>query len=285
MVKNDLYQGDRQTTWCPGCGNFPIRKAVVKALTEMGLMPEEVVLISGIGQAAKMPHYLRINGYNGLHGRALPPAIGARVGNSKIKIIVESGDGDTYGEGGNHFIHNIRRNPDILHLVHNNQIYGLTKGQASPTSEKEFQSVIQPHGVTSKPFRPLRVALGVGASFVARAFAGDINHLAELIKAGLNHRGYALIDILQPCVTFNKFNTYQWYRERVYKLGDGYDPTDYSHAMQKANEWGDQIPVGILYQSKMPTFLDHFPQVGEDPLIEREEQTPSNLKFLLNAFR
>ncbi len=276
----NTYQGNKETAWCPGCGNFPIRKALIKALEELGLSPDQVVMFTGIGQAAKMPHHMRINAFNGLHGRALPPAIGQRIVNHKLKTIVESGDGDTYGEGGNHLLHNLRRNPDLAHLVHNNQIYGLTKGQASPTTEAEMETVIQPNGITAKPFNPIKFAVAMEASFVARSFSGDINHLSQMIKLAINHRGYALIDILQPCVTFNKINTYQWYKKRVYKLDDNYNPNNQELALKKAEEWGDEIPIGVIYKNEQDTFRDRFPQLEQQPLVDKKLRVKRAESFL-----
>src|SRR6056297_4206639 len=172
MVDKSVYQADRETAWCPGCGNFPLRTGLAEALAEMDLEPADVAMFTGIGQAAKIPHYIKVNGFNGLHGRSIPPAIAMRVANPKMTVIVESGDGCTYGEGGNHILHNIRRNPDIIHLVHDNQIYGLTKGQASPTSEESIKTGIQVEGTTSEPFKPVQFAVGMEASFVARSFVG-----------------------------------------------------------------------------------------------------------------
>ena len=281
----ELYEGDRETAWCPGCGNFPLRTALVSALGELELSPDQVVMFTGIGQAAKMPHYIKINGFNGLHGRALPPAIGQRIGNHKLKVIVESGDGDTYGEGGNHLLHNIRRNPDLAHLVHNNQIYGLTKGQASPTTGEEITTAIQPEGVTAAPFNPIRFALAMEASFVARSFVGDREHLKEIMKAAIKHRGYALVDILQPCVSFNKVNTYQWYQKRVYKLDDEYDSSDLEKALSKSKEWGDKIPIGIFYKEEKPIFRDQFSHLSDQTLVDQELPDPSDRKELLKEFK
>ena len=276
----DIYQRNKKTAWCPGCGNFPIRKALVTALEELDLLPEEVVMFTGIGQAAKMPHHMRINAFNGLHGRALPPAIGQRIVNHKLKTIVESGDGDTYGEGGNHLLHNLRRNPDLAHLVHNNQIYGLTKGQASPTTEAEIETVIQQEGITAEVFNPIKFAVAMGASFVARSFSGDIKHLTKMIKLAINHRGYALVDILQPCVTFNKINTYQWYNKRVYKLDADYNPYDQNLALKKSEEWGDEIPLGVIYKDEKKTFRDRFSQLDEQTLVDKENAIKKANSFL-----
>ncbi len=240
----------------------------METLAELEIPAHQVVLCSGIGQAAKMPHYVRVNGFNGLHGRALPPALGIRVANPRLRVIVESGDGDTYGEGGNHFLHNIRRNPDLAHFVHNNQVYGLTKGQASPTSELGMKTGVQTQGVFVPPFNPLAVALVVGAGFVARAFAGDRPHLAEMMKAALQFPGYGLVDILQPCVSFNRINTYQWYRERVYRL-ENHDPENWDEALRLALQWGDSIPLGILYRVPRPTFEDNLPARAQGGLAFR----------------
>lgn len=271
------------TAWCPGCGNFPLRKSLSESLNELDLNPSQVVMFTGIGQAAKMPHYINLNGFNGLHGRSFPPAIGVRVGNHKMKVIVESGDGCSYGEGGNHILHNIRRNPDITHLVHDNQIYGLTKGQASPTSEEFLETAIQIKGTTSESFNPVRFAVGMGASFVARSFVGEQDHLKKMIKAAINHRGYALIDILQPCVSFNKINTYQWYKKRVYELESSYDYQDIDLAFKKSREWGEKIPIGIIYKKDKKTFRDRL-LVDDQPLVEKEFE-PKQAEKILDSYR
>ena len=216
MVTMTDYAGGT-SAWCPGCGNFGILKAVKKALVELDIEPYQVLMVSGIGQAGKLPHYTRCNVFNSLHGRTLPVAVGAKISNPKLIVIAVGGDGDGYGEGGNHFIHTMRRNHDITYLVHNNQVYGLTKGQASPTSDQGFVTKTTPEGAVT-PINPIALAIGAGAGFVARAFAGDVGYLASLIKMGIRYKGFALIDILQPCVVFNHKNTYSWYRERVYKL-------------------------------------------------------------------
>ncbi|KHK01227.1 2-oxoacid:ferredoxin oxidoreductase subunit beta [Desulfovibrio sp. TomC] len=246
--------GEFETAWCPGCGNFSIRKAVVAALTELKLPPHKVVFSSGIGQAAKAPHYIRVNVFNGLHGRSLPAATGIKLANPDLTVFAESGDGCSYGEGGNHFLAAIRRNIDLTYIVHDNLIYGLTKGQASPTTPLGQKTKTQPHGAPSQPFNPLAVAVTMGAGFVARGFAGDIEHLAGLIAAAVSHPGFALIDVLQPCVSFNKVNTYAWYKERCYRLGNDHDPADRRAALEKALEWGEKIPIGILWKSDRPPF-------------------------------
>lgn len=283
MVDKNIYQADRETAWCPGCGNFPLRTALADALAEMDLKPEEVTMYTGIGQAAKMPHYIKVNGFNGLHGRSMPPAIGMRVANPEMTVIVESGDGCSYGEGGNHILHNIRRNPDIIHLVHDNQIYGLTKGQASPTSVEELRTPVQTHGVNAEPLNPVQFAVGMKASFVARSSVGDREHLKQMIKEAKKHKGYALIDVFQPCVSFNKINTYQWYNKRVYKLED-HDPTDHAAAMKVAQEFGDEIPIGIIYREEKPTFRDRIPYLKDKGLLERDVEV-KDLEFLIDEFK
>ena len=202
--------------WCPGCGNFGILKILKNTLSELNIDPKEIVLVSGIGQAAKIPQYINTHYFNGLHGRALPPATAIKAVNPKLTVIAESGDGDMYGEGGNHLIHTIRRNPNITNIIHNNMIYGLTKGQASPTSQFGMVTGVQVDGVILTPFNPLSFAIGLEASFVARTFAGNQEHMKEMMKKAIQHKGYAMLDILQPCVSFNKINTYKWFNDRIY---------------------------------------------------------------------
>ncbi len=283
MVNVSDYAG-LKPTWCPGCGNFGILGALNKSLVDLGIEPHQILLVSGIGQAGKLPHYTRGNVFNSLHGRPLPPAIGAKIANPDLVVIAVSGDGDAYGEGGNHFIHTMRRNHNITYLVHNNQVYGLTKGQASPTSDAGFITKSTPEGAAN-PVNPIALAIVSGASFVGRSFAGDIEHLSELIKAGVTHRGFALIDILQPCVSFNHKNTFQWYRERIYKLENenGYDAGDRKAALAKALEWGERIPVGIIYRKELPVYEDRLPALSKGPLV-RQGIDPARVEKLLAEF-
>lgn len=264
---------DKEIAWCPGCGNFAILNALKKALATIGKNPKDILMVSGIGQAAKLPHYVEANCFNGLHGRALPVAAASKIVNPNLTVIVTTGDGDCYGEGGNHFLHNIRRNVDITVIVHNNQIYGLTKGQASPTTDPGFVTKVQSEGVILEPFHPLEVAIALGAPFVARGFAKDIDHLAQLISEGIRHKGFSLIDVLQPCVSFNKKNTYEWYSKRVYKIDEdkSYNPSDKMIAYQKASQWGDKIPIGVIYKSEKPTYEDkkglyNMPALVDQPI-------------------
>jgi len=268
MVTINDY-GQYETAWCPGCGNFSLLKAVKEALVASGLRPHEVLFVSGIGQAAKAPHYLNANLFNGLHGRSLPVATGAKLANPELVVIVESGDGCNYGEGGNHFLAAIRRNIDITLLVHNNQIYGLTKGQASPTTSKGVVTKAQPGGVASTAFNPMAVAVAMEAGFVARGFSGMTDHLSGLIQEAVAHRGFSLVDILQPCISFNKVNTFSWYKERCAPLPEGYDPTDWEAAIKVSMEWADKIPIGIIYRNDRPPFEEHFSVLAEGPLVGR----------------
>ena len=276
--------GDYETAWCPGCGNFSILQAVKQALVASNLRPHEVLFVSGIGQAAKAPHYLNANLFDGLHGRSLPVATGAKLANPNLTVIVESGDGCNYGEGGNHLLAAMRRNIDVTLLVHNNQIYGLTKGQASPTTAEGFVTKAQPQGVASAPFNPITVAVAMKAGFVARGFAGMIDELSALIQQGIAHHGFALIDILQPCVSFNKVNTFAWYKERCTPLPSTYDPTDWAEAIKVASEWGEKIPIGILYRNERPSFEDHFPVLSRGPLINKELDR-AMLKDIMEGYR
>lgn len=268
MVTISDYKGN-VTAWCPGCGNFQILRAMKQALVELELEPHQVLFVSGIGQAAKLPQYLKCNFFNGLHGRSLPVAIGAKIANHELTVLIVGGDGDGYGEGGNHLIHGIRRNLDITYLVHNNQIYGLTKGQASPTSGQGFITKTTPDGVILQQLNPIALAITLGATFVARGFTGRISHLTKLIVEGIQHQGFALIDVLQPCVSFNHVNTFAWYNQRVYNVDEDmqYDPKDPIMAYTKALEWGERIPIGVLFKSKRKTYEEQVPALQSGPLI------------------
>ncbi len=286
MDTNVFDMGEIDIAWCPGCGDYGILNVLKKALAELDIAPEKLVMVSGIGQAAKIPHYLKTNFFNGLHGRALPPATAIKAANPSMTVIAESGDGDMYGEGGNHFIHTIRRNPGITNIVHNNMVYGLTKGQASPTSQLGFKTPVQVAGVMLEPFNPLAVAIALDAGFVARAFIGDADKTKEILKKAITHKGYALVDIFQPCVTFNKINTWQWFKEHTYYLEDSYDPHDRSAAFKRALET-DKLPLGIFYiNPNKSTFEDNVGIYQQDnrPLFEREPDV-NRLRMLIGKFR
>jgi 2-oxoglutarate/2-oxoacid ferredoxin oxidoreductase subunit beta len=268
-----------ETAWCPGCGNFSILNSLKTALEELGKEPNEVLMVAGIGQAAKTPQYLSANSFCGLHGRALPAAIAAKIANEKLTVIVNSGDGDSYGEGGNHFIHNIRRNVNITHFVHDNQIYGLTKGQASPTSSEGHITDVQIDGNRNTPLNPVLMAIAAGAGFVARGFSGDAKQLVHIMKEAISYPGYAYVDILQPCISFNKINTYTYYKNIVAPLGEDYDYTDKIEAMKTAMK-EDKIPTGIIYREEKEDFHKrHILLKDGNPLIEQnmEEGVLHNL--------
>ncbi len=276
------YRG-QHPAWCPGCGNFGILKAFKDAMVEMNIEPHQFTIVSGIGQSSKFPHYVKCNTFNGLHGRALPVATGIRLANHEHTVMVFTGDGDCYGEGGNHLIHAIRRNINVKLFVHNNQIYGLTKGQASPTSMEGMKTKNQPFGVMSEQLNPLAMAIALNCSFVARGFSGDSKHTKELIKTALNHKGFSLVDILQPCVTFNRVNTYEWYSQRVYHVEPEHNPEDRIQAFKKTLEWGDHIPIGIIYRNNRQILEKRIPAIKDKPLV-RQAFNPLKLKTTMEAF-
>lgn len=257
-MNNNFMSHDVNKAWCPGCGNFGILNILSEVLEELGLKKQDVVFVSGIGQAGKTPHYLDVNMYNGLHGRALPVATGIKMANPELIVVAEGGDGDMYGEGGNHFLNAIRRNVNIVHIVHNNMVYGLTKGQASPTSQKEFKTKVQVDGVRNEPFNPIAVALSLKASFVARAYMSNKEHTKSVLKAAFVHNGYSLIDIFQPCVVFNPVNTYQWFSSNSAIMDENnHDRSDMQAAMSKAMQTYP-YPLGIFYQKQSETFEEHL---------------------------
>lgn len=269
--------------WCPGCGNFAILKTFKDAMVELGIEPHQFTIVSGIGQSGKFPHYLRCNTFNGLHGRTLPVATGIRLANHEMLVIAVAGDGDCYGEGGNHLIHAMRRNINVKLFVHNNQIYGLTKGQPSPTTMEGMVTKNQPFGVMSEQLNPLALAVALDCSFVARGFAGDMEYLKSLMKSAIQHKGFTLLDILQPCVTFNKINTYDWYRQRVYHIESDYNPEDRISAFKKALEWGDRIPLGIIYKNNRQTLEERIPVLKDSALLKKYAQ-PADFKKILHEF-
>jgi len=270
MTDLDDYKG-RKPAWCPGCGNFAILKILKDALIEMDLEPHRFTVVSGIGQAGKLPHYLKCKTFNGLHGRTLPVATGLKLANHNHTVIAVAGDGDCYGEGGNHLLHAIRRNVNVKLFVHNNQVYGLTKGQASPTTATGTVTKTQPFGDLSEQLNPLALAIALDCGFVARCFAGahGLPHLKEIMQEAIRYEGFAMIDILQNCVSFNKVNTFHWYKDRVYRLEEGYDPSDRIEAFRRSLEWGDKIPTGIFYRKERPTCESKIPTIRENPLVEQ----------------
>jgi len=238
--------------WCAGCGNFSVRIALSQALAELNLQPKDVLLFADVGCGGNGNNWFKTYVFHSLHGRSLPPAIGAKIVNPELTVIAQAGDGGAYGEGLNHLAHACRINVPVVYLVHNNQIYSLTAGQASPATDMGSKTVSTPFGVSEFPVNPLALAISAGASFVARGFSGDIAHLKELIKSAILHKGFAFIDVLQPCVTLNKVNTFAWYKERVYKLDK---PLDKVRAFELALE-KERIPIGIFYEESRPVYYN-----------------------------
>lgn len=272
MTQAKRFLVSEETAWCPGCGNFGIINGLSDALEGLNLAPHNVLYVSGIGQAGKTPHYIKGNVLNTLHGRSLPTATGAKLANSDLTVIAIGGDGDGYAEGGNHFMHALRKNVNITYLVHDNRVFGLTKGQASPSSDPGMITGTTPFGSPNESFNPLALAITMNGGFVARAYAGNREHLTQVLQAAIKHEGFSFVDILQPCVTFNKVNTYQWYRERVYDLNaeEDYDPTNRAQAWERSWEWGDKIPCGIFYHSPRRTLDQATVALKNGPLVKQD---------------
>jgi 2-oxoglutarate ferredoxin oxidoreductase subunit beta len=271
VTRKDFYVTERPT-WCLGCGNHGILNAIKMALAEHNVAPHEILIVTGIGCGSKLPHYMKVNGYHTLHGRTMAVATGARLANHGLRVMTVHGDGDGYGEGLSHFLNAARRNLNIVDVVQDNRIYGLTKGQYSPTSERGKRTPTSPEGSIDGPVQPLAFAITAGATFVSRGYSGELQHLAWLIGEALLYPGYALVDVLQPCVTFNRSTAYDFYKERVYKLEDepGYDPTDRTAAWEKAHEWDGRIPIGIVYRGDpMPTYEEQVPALKAGPLVRQ----------------
>ncbi|GAB6113387.1 thiamine pyrophosphate-dependent enzyme [Desulfomicrobium salsuginis] len=266
MIDSTIY-GEHVTAWCPGCGNHDVLLALKDALARQDLEPHQFALVSGIGQAAKIVHYVRGNGFNGLHGRALPPAQALKLVNPELKVVVESGDGCSYGEGGNHLLAAIRRNLDITLIVHNNQIYGLTKGQASPTTMTGHVTKNNPLGVFDQPFNPVAVAVAMRASFVARSFSGLKEHAAATIAAAMQHKGFSLVDMHSPCISFNKVNTFAWYKSRCKEVS--HDPANWDEAMKTAMLFGEEIPIGVIFREQRPSKETLLPQCRDGAMYRR----------------
>lgn len=284
-ITADSFKTGYLPTWCPGCGDFGIWMAVKNALVELQIGPDDALLIYGIGCHGNMYSWMRSYAVEGLHGRTLPIAQGVKLANHTIPVIAIAGDGDCLGEGGNHFIHAAKRNPDITVLIHDNQVYGLTTGQASPTAKDKLKTKSTPEGVTDAPVNPLTLAIVSGATFVARGFAGDITGLTKLIAKAIRHKGFSVLDILQPCVTFDRVHTYQWYREHLYQLDPAtYQPNNRLTAIEKAIEWGDKIPIGVFYREDAPTSEDREPALASGALVSQPLGIP-DLDALLAEFR
>ncbi len=274
QLVRDSYKGKIHPDWCPGCGDFSVLSALQQALFELGLKPHQVVVISGIGCSSNLPGYINTYGMHTLHGRSLAVGTGMKLANHELKVICVGGDGDGYGIGGNHFVHTMRRNVDLTYVVMDNQIYGLTTGQVSPTSIKGMKTKSSPHGSVENPINPMPMAIVGGATYVARGFSGKQKHLVELLKGAITHKGFALVDVFSPCVTYNKDNTYQWFNPRVKVLEEqGYDPTDFHKALDTGYKWGEEIPVGVIWKrTDLPALEDLEPVLhdGNGPLAYRK---------------
>lgn len=271
-MNSSKFDIDVDIAWCPGCGDFQILKSVKQVLEDIQISQEQICLVSGIGQAAKLPQYLKVNYFNGLHGRALPVATAIRLANPELTVIVHAGDGDCYGEGGNHFIHTIRKNPDVTLIVHNNMVYGLTKGQGSPTSQIGFKNPIQTEGVYIQPFNAISTAISLDISFVARAFSGDVDKTKEIIKQAIENKGFSLVEILHPCTSFNKINTFQWFKKHSSYLEDSYDPEDKLEAFLKANNT-EMFHLGIIYRNPKRRIIEESIGIydeNKEPLYRRK---------------
>src|ERR1700716_2711650 len=271
-LSKDTYKNKVHPDWCPGCGDFSVLTALQTALFELGLKPHQVLVVSGIGCSSNLPGFINAYGMHTLHGRSLAVATGAKLGNHELKVICAGGDGDGFGIGGNHFLHTMRRNVDLTYIVMDNQIYGLTTGQVSPTSIKAMKTKSTPFGSVENSINPIPLAIATGATYVARGFTGQIRHLTELIKGGIQHKGFALIDTFSPCVTFNPDNTHEFFKQRTHKLEDqGHDPTDFATAMEKAYAWGENIPIGLFWKRDDLASLDQLEPVLDEggPLCRR----------------
>jgi len=257
--------------WCPGCGDFGVLKSLKEAIVELGIAPHEVLVVSGIGCSSNLPGFIHAYGVHSLHGRAVPLASGAALANHALHVVAVGGDGDGYGIGIGHFIHAMRRNLNLTYIVMDNEIYGLTTGQASPTTTEGHKTKSTPRGNVEKPIQPLALALVTGATYVARGFSGEPKHLTGLVKAAIAHRGFSLIDVFSPCVTFNHLNTYPFFKERVYKLEgeEGYDSSDLMAAIGKSLEFGAKIPIGCLYKVDKPIYDDSEPVLQKGPLVDQ----------------
>ncbi len=273
-LKNTDFNTAHFPTWCPGCGDFGIWTALKNALAALEVQPSNVLIVYGIGCSGNMSSFVKAYGFHGLHGRALPAAIGAKLANKNLKVIVVGGDGDGYGEGGNHFLHALRGNVDITYIVHDNQVYGLTKGQMAPTTELGQPTSSTPEGTADQALNPVALAIAAGGSFVAQGFAGDVGQLSQLIADAVQHPGFSHVNVLQPCVTFNHHNTFSWFYKRVYKVESvQHDFSNKYEAFARALEWGEKIPTGLLYREIRPTWLDRVHELDGEPLATRRIDT------------
>ena len=270
MVTIDELNIKDTPKWCPGCGNFSILQILKDTIVKLQLKPYNILLVSGIGQSSKLPHWINVYGFHTIHGRSMPVATGAKLANNRLNVIAVGGDGDGYGMGMGHMIHAMRRNLDITYIIHNNQVYGLTKGQASPTSDLNFKTPSTPFGAIEYPVNPITIALSAGATFISRANAFDREKTMNILAEAIKHKGFSLVDMIQYCITYNKVNTPKWFKERGYYLDENYDQKNKVNAFEKGLEWGDKIPFGIFYREDKPTLEDNLPQISEQPLVKHD---------------
>ncbi|MCD4760763.1 2-oxoacid ferredoxin oxidoreductase [bacterium] len=284
-MKEIDFETNYKPTWCPGCGNFGMFIAMKQALAELNFKPENVFMVFGIGCSGNAANLFKTYSWHSLHGRAVPTAVGAKLANQNLKVIVMAGDGDSYGEGMAHFIHAIRGNADITYVTHDNHLYSLTTGQAAPTSNKGMKTKSTPNGLIEVAANPMSLALSAGGTFISRGFSGNAEHLKELLKKAIMHKGFSLVDVFQPCVTFNKLNTFKWFFDRLYNIDENpsYDKTDKERAFKESLVWGKKIPYGILYQSSRDTYGSNLPQLKGQPLVRRKI-TVRNLDKLTREF-
>ncbi len=272
MLEVSKYKSETRPDWCPGCGDFGVLNALVQALTNLNIEPKDVLVVSGIGCSSNLPGFINAYGFHSLHGRAMPIATGAKLANPDLHVVVTGGDGDGYGIGLGHFVHAMRRNLDLTYIVMDNQIYGLTTGQASPTSSKNFATKSSPMGTIEEPINPIALAVIAGATYVARGFSGDPKHLTELIQNGISHKGFSLIDVFSPCVTWNKLNTYDYFRQKVGKFnGPDYNTSSFEQAIAKSRESEPKIPIGLFYEIQKPTYEE------QDPALKAGNPTKAKL--------
>jgi 2-oxoglutarate/2-oxoacid ferredoxin oxidoreductase subunit beta len=266
--------------WCPGCGDFGVLTALQKAAAELELDPNRTVLATGIGCSGNITAYLRTFGIHGIHGRVLPLATGVKVANPDLTVIAAGGDGDGFGIGLSHFLHAARRNVNVTYIVMDNQVYGLTKGQTSATSPADMTTKGSPQGPLASPLNPLALALSAGATFVAQGYSGDQRGLIDLIKRGLQHRGFSFINTQSPCVTYNLVNTFDWFKSNIRNVT--HDATDWDAAMHVAND-RSVVPVGLLYQSERPTFNQMAYPIKADEGVPRAVEAAGNPGAALQA--
>jgi 2-oxoglutarate/2-oxoacid ferredoxin oxidoreductase subunit beta len=270
----DDYKSDEKPTWCPGCGDFGVLNALYHAMREKNYSPKDVVLVSGIGCSSRLPFFVSTYGFHGVHGRAMPISTGVKVARPELNVLVMGGDGDAFAIGGGHFMHAARRNLNLTYIIMDNQTYGLTKGQASPTAATGYVTKASPKGTIEAPVNPLLLAMACGASFVARGFSGQPKDLASLILTGIEHTGLSIIDVYSPCPTFNKVNTFKSYREEVAPLPADHDPTDFDRSLGVAASFEPRY-LGVIYQREGPSY--------DQLLEERKSGTEADLPKVLDS--